>query len=415
MSETFTRHCSPFGISVFAQGWPEDKFKHACNMLAQMLDNDQDGCADDATVVKTIRINQSGMAMFGTATGAEQFGDQIPATFIWQDLNAEETFLSCSGKDETADCRDAAIEEIFHLVSAVGLSTAYPRVFGECQARGDARSKMQIQVDIARGGHFETVPTTYPATAIYHYTDKTCEYNCMGTEFIYWALTSLLEGQDKRQQDNNEEWEASTPQQLLSKLPGMHTLLTDEETTSMKLLSSDGVLPGSGGGAHLSYQPKSQKCLIPNGCSLDGSGCGPQGNNLDLNRCTAPPPVDAPVDAPVNAPVDAPVSQPVGTYYPSDESACEDNPDFFKKIKRKRRRCNYFAKNVSKRCRKKNVIENCRVSCEVCGKTGEQVCERSPMKELKKKPCKAVSCCQWNSEDNFCSSSVGDDLCFPEE
>ncbi len=58
---------------------------------------------------------------------------------------------------------------------------------------------MQVQMDIARGGHFTSVPTTYPSNAIYHYYDRTCEYDCMGTEFIYWALTSLLNGQGKEQ------------------------------------------------------------------------------------------------------------------------------------------------------------------------------------------------------------------------
>ena len=60
MSAKFPDHCSPFGVSIFAKGWPRDKFLHACNVMAQFLDNDQDGCADDTLVVKKIRANQSG-------------------------------------------------------------------------------------------------------------------------------------------------------------------------------------------------------------------------------------------------------------------------------------------------------------------------------------------------------------------
>ena len=198
MSETFTRHCSPFGVSVFAQGWPEDKFIHACNILAQMLDNDQDGCADDPNVVKKIRENQAGMAMFETEDSVEQYAEEIPSSFAWQDLWSTETELSCSGADETAECRDAAIEEILHVVSGNGISEAYPDKFSECDERNpDNLSGMMKQMDIARGGHFETVPSTYPDDAIYHYTDQTCDYRCMGTEFFYWALTSLLKGQSK--------------------------------------------------------------------------------------------------------------------------------------------------------------------------------------------------------------------------
>lgn len=38
---------------------------------------------------------------------------------------------------------------------------------------------------------------TYPScTGKYHYDDTTCDYNCMSTEFMYWALTSYLGAQD---------------------------------------------------------------------------------------------------------------------------------------------------------------------------------------------------------------------------
>lgn len=198
MSETFTRHCSPFGISVFAQGWPEDKFIHACNILAQILDNDQDGCADDTSVVEKIRYRQVGMAMFETESGPDQYAQFIPRSFAWQGLWADETDLSCSGADETGECRDAAIEEILHVVSGSGIGEAYPEKFSDCGEKDLGNlSDMMKQMDIARGGHFESVPTTYPSDAIYHYTDETCEYRCMGTEFFYWALTSLTKGQSK--------------------------------------------------------------------------------------------------------------------------------------------------------------------------------------------------------------------------
>jgi len=374
---------------MFAQGWPEDKFVHACNVLAQMLDNDQDGCADDIKVVKTLRKFRKGMAMFETRGTFEKYVDEIESSFRWQDLYASETEPTCSGKDETANCRDAAIEEIFHIVSGVGLSATYPEMFGECNAEGDKRSIMQVQMDIARGGHFDSVPTSYPSEAIYHYTDKTCSYACMGTEFIYWAVTSVLGGQNERAEMNMIEWEASTATQLNNKLPGMHSLVTDGKTTSMKLLSSQGELPGSGGskyGARETYTPSKQTC--PLGCELDGTGCGPMpddNNFLDLCRFTDP------------------------------DGKCEDNPEFKKRIRGKRRKCKWFGKrprNPSKRCRWKNVIENCKVSCDACGKSGEEICEREGMKKLKKNPCNAITCCGWDPDTNQCWSNVDNDKCW---
>ena len=86
MSGTFTMHCSPFGISIFAMGWPQDKFRHACNLLAQFIDNDQDGCADDPAVVRKIRQLQSGMAMFANENDAATYENSVASSFRWQGL-----------------------------------------------------------------------------------------------------------------------------------------------------------------------------------------------------------------------------------------------------------------------------------------------------------------------------------------
>ncbi len=192
MSSNFQQHCSPFGVSIFARNWPRDKFVHACNVMAQMLDNDQDGCADDASVVKNIRANQAGMAMFPNENVNY---DIVADTFFAQDLYATETELGCSGASETSSCGDAAIEEILHVITSRGLGPAYPDDFLDCSSNINTISKMQIQMDIARGGHFISIPSSYPSDAVFHYNDQTCDYSCMSTEFIYWALTSLLNGQ----------------------------------------------------------------------------------------------------------------------------------------------------------------------------------------------------------------------------
>eukprot|EP01083_Nonionella_stella_P254400 874220_1 len=108
MSSTFQQHCSPFGISIFARDWDQVKFHHACNVLAQMLDNNLDGCADDNNVVYTMRKNQVAMAMFATESSGNF--NNMPNNMNFQDLYASETNPSCSGSSETSNCRDAAIE-----------------------------------------------------------------------------------------------------------------------------------------------------------------------------------------------------------------------------------------------------------------------------------------------------------------
>ena len=193
-NSNFDKHCSPFGVSMFAEkAYPRDKFVHACNVMAQMLDNDQDGCADDINVVQKIRLTQSGMAMYAS----ENSETEVSENFAGQPLYADETQPSCSGSSETASCRDAAIEEILHVVTGKGVGVAYTNDFSDCYTNQASINTMQKQMDIARGGHFTTIPSTYPSGSIYHYDDATCDYRCMATEFIYWALTSLLDGQGK--------------------------------------------------------------------------------------------------------------------------------------------------------------------------------------------------------------------------
>jgi len=135
-----------------------------------------------------------------------------------------------------------------------------------------------------------------------------------------------------------DEWKASTPQDLQTKLPGMYDLLT-RGLTSMKVLSADGVLPGSGNaaGATATYNPSSQTCS--SGCGLDGSGCGELGNiRGDVNHC----------------------SNEGTTFEPSP--SCVDSP-LTMLMNGKQRRCAWAARNTSKRCARKGVSDHCPSTC----------------------------------------------------
>ena len=63
-----------------------------------------------------------------------------------------------------------------------------------------------------------SIPNPYPAEAWYHYDDWTCDYGCMATEYVYWALTSLLGGQSYpgRCDAIDHEWELCTPEQVMA-------------------------------------------------------------------------------------------------------------------------------------------------------------------------------------------------------
>ncbi len=126
---------------------------------------------------------------------------------------------------------------------------------------------------------------------------------------------------DARTNQIDDEWEANTPAKLQSMLPGMYDLLINNPT-SMKLFSSSGVLPGSNSssGATGTYTPSSQTC--PNGCGLDGAGCGPQGNSFDTDTCDdSPSPPTAPTPT---APTPTAPTPPSGGGELNGEEACEN-------------------------------------------------------------------------------------------
>lgn len=335
MSNHFTQYCAPFGIPIFAvSGFDQIKFKHACNVMAQFIDNDQDGCADDIDVVKSIRESKAGMGLMINESSTNFYTND----FHGQPLFLDETRPECSGSSETASCRDAALEEIIHVITHFGVSRVYNSDFGECyNGNGSNRSTLQVQMDLARGGHFTTVPSAYPSSAYYTYDDQTCDYECMAAEFIYWGITSILGGQEANRDDISNEWKLPTASEINSSLPQFYNLLRDN-VTSMKLMSPIGVLPGSGRqstGATATYNPSSQTCS--NGCSLDGSGCGVLGgsNNVCTYSQTPTPPSPTPPSPTPPSPSLSPITpSPPTSLIPSPtpptgdingEEACENH------------------------------------------------------------------------------------------
>ncbi len=239
----FEKYAVVFGIHLFATAsTPDGKILHALNILAQYIDNDEDGVADNSAVVDELRKVNASMVMFATEREAEQFFDDGPprkAEQMWdrgelrvQDLYGEETI-----PPGTSDRFDATLEETLHLITSAGYASAYPDVFGE-----SAGSTLATLMDSARGGYFENVPRRgsfsggkadgrYPERSWYHYDDTTCEYECMVTEYIYWALTSILgaQGDPERCEDISVEWELCTKALVASGDPGVYALLTDPQ------------------------------------------------------------------------------------------------------------------------------------------------------------------------------------------
>ena len=231
------KYVNVFGVHIFATlTTPEDKLSHAAGVLAQYLDNDEDGVPDNIRVLSHLVSRNVFIIMPGTEAEMERLEMDLAEDAGYrfgQDLYGEETkpdFL-INGKINAPNGHyyDGALEEILHPITQHGYANAYPEVFGE--VRGSSLAKC---MDAARGGYFERVPqggpkSGYPAEAWYHYTDETCDYGCMVTEYIYWALTSILGTQDfpGRHEALEIEWELNTRELVSTGDPAVYELLTD--------------------------------------------------------------------------------------------------------------------------------------------------------------------------------------------
>ncbi len=216
----FNRKVEVFGISIYAVPTVEDaKLLHAANIMAQYLDNDEDGTPDNQTVLDAMLAENAFMVMWKRESDLN--GIDPPDDGIGQDLGADETQIDWHNNGKTGRF-DASLEEVLHIITNAGYAQAYPTVFGE-----DIGSELANAMDVARGGQFTSIPNPYPAEAWYSYDDRTCDYSCMATEYIYWALTSILDAQANRLDEIGHEWKLNTKALVEEQDTLVYELLTD--------------------------------------------------------------------------------------------------------------------------------------------------------------------------------------------
>lgn len=217
----FNRKVQVFGIDIYAVPGVEDaKLLHAANLMAQYLDNNEDGTIDNQQVLDKMLENKAFVVMWKKES---DLNIDPPSDREGQDLGNDETvpgFVS-GGKSGQFD---AALEEIWHIITHAGYSQVYPDVFGE-----QAGTRLSNAMDIARGGNFTSIPATYPENAWYSYDDATCTYDCQATEYFYWAMTSILGAQENRLNEIGHEWKLNTKDLVESTDNAIYSLLTDEQ------------------------------------------------------------------------------------------------------------------------------------------------------------------------------------------
>lgn len=214
---SFNRKVVVFGIDIYAVKRVSDtNLLHAANLLAQYLDNDEDGIVDDQNVLDAMLSSKAFIVMWKKES---DLNIDPPSNREGQDLGNDETHPEWHANKTGAF--DAALEEVWHIVTHAGYAKAYPDVFGE-----EEGTTLTNAMDKARGGKFTSIPNPYPSGAWYTYDDQTCNYSCMSTEYIYWAMTSILGAQENRLDEIQQEWKLNTKSKVESGDPDIYSLLT---------------------------------------------------------------------------------------------------------------------------------------------------------------------------------------------
>jgi len=195
----FTKQVEVFGIHVLATADSSDEIVlHIANILAEYLDNDEDGVADNPKVMDALTSSKA----------AYRHSDDYE---VHPNGAAEGLF-------------DASLEEVLHLITDDGYGVAYQEVFGRVPG-----TEISNALDRARGGRFMEVPEHYPEDAWFTYDDTTCDYDCQNSEYIYWVLTSILGAQDYpgRLEQIQREWRLNTREKVKEGDPDAYALFTD--------------------------------------------------------------------------------------------------------------------------------------------------------------------------------------------
>jgi hypothetical protein len=122
----------PFGVLLAAdEAMPLGYVAQAAAILAEMLDQDMDGVADDPAVAAALaRRDVAWLAMPMDAERWEE--EQLPRLMedLGYDIIIPEWWMEISGPEPDRRGRAVMVEEVHHFMTQFGFSVVYPEVFG---------------------------------------------------------------------------------------------------------------------------------------------------------------------------------------------------------------------------------------------------------------------------------------------
>jgi hypothetical protein len=206
---------------------------HVANQYAQWIDWQGTGQPNNPDVWAQLKHYNATMVMFkSSGLAMDLFMNKYPFDekldkhwFHPHDTECDETPAARDGFDN-AYCE--TLQQVFNM----GYRAVFPDVFNDKKGSlvADAMDNLIGDCGHAYDGTFK-----YPhCTGKYHYDDKTCEYDCLLSEYEYWSLTTLLGGQDgtlvppkNRCDDIADEWEQCSKSLLEKHDPAIVKILTD--------------------------------------------------------------------------------------------------------------------------------------------------------------------------------------------
>lgn len=127
-----TRVAMPFGVLLAADaGMPPAYVVEAAAILAEMMDQDLDGVADDPMV--SAALARRDVAWLAMPMDPERWErEQLPRLMedLGYDIIIPEWWMEVSGPEPDRRGRAVMVEEIHHFMTQFGFSTVYPDVFG---------------------------------------------------------------------------------------------------------------------------------------------------------------------------------------------------------------------------------------------------------------------------------------------
>ena len=233
----FSKYVNVLGcINIFSESnIPDEKVLHVASVVAELLDNDEDGIVDDPLIEASLIELNTIMPVFQSENGTsiETFFDNFDDGCTGAVLFRNEIDPNYPGHWGN----DATVEEVLHTINACGHVEVYPSLY----TLEPNSSYLTDAMDVARGGQFTTIPDSYPDEAWYHYDDWTCEYDCMAMDYLYWCIVTNMGILSDTQTCNGiaNEWEPCTQELFEVTDTLMFNLVTNPEN-KLPQLAPDG-------------------------------------------------------------------------------------------------------------------------------------------------------------------------------